>query len=90
MTNKVSNAVIIGHIRRNAVIIGNIRRILDERGIRHGKVADNLGMSRQSFSFMMAGRKIIRAEYIPIIAKTLDCTYNDIFRIPEENNKAAQ
>ncbi len=90
MEDKASNAVIIGNIRRNAVIIGNIRRILDERGIRHGKVADNLGMSRQSFSCMMAGRKIIRAEYIPIIAKTLGCTCDDIFRMPEGNEKAAQ
>ena len=90
MEDKPSNAVIIGNIRRNAVIIGNIRRILDERGIRHGKVADNLGMSRQSFSFMMAGRKIIRAEYIPIIAKTLFCTYDDIFRMPKDDEKAAQ
>ena len=90
MGDKPSNAVIIGNIRRNVIIINNIRRILDERGIRHGKVADNLGMSRQSFSYMMTGHKIIRAEYIPIIAKTLGCTCDDIFRMPEGNEKAAQ
>lgn len=74
----------------DAIIIGNIRRILIEKGIKHVKVAENLGMTGNSFSGMLSGRKVIQARYIPIIAKTLGCTCDDIFRIPEENNKAAQ
>lgn len=72
------------------IIISNIRRILDEKGIRHCKVAENLGISRQAFSSMLAGRRTIRAEYIPIIAKTLFCTCDDIFRMPKDDEKAAQ
>ena len=72
------------------IIISNIRRILGERGIRHGKVAENLGISKQAFSFMLTGRRTIRAEYIPIIAKTLGCTCDDIFRMPKDDEKAAQ
>nr|DAP32603.1 MAG TPA: SOS-response transcriptional repressor [Caudoviricetes sp.] len=74
----------------DAIIIGNIRRILIEKGIKHVKVAENLGMTGNSFSGMLSGRKVIQARYIPIIAKTLGCTCDEIFRIPEENNKAAQ
>lgn len=74
----------------NEIVVRNIRRKIDEKGLKHNKVAENLGMTGNSFSGMLSGRKVIQARYIPIIAKTLGCTCDDIFRIPEENNKAAQ
>ena len=70
--------------------ISNIRRMLDERGIRQTKVAEKLSVSKCAFNNMLSGRRIIRAEYIPIIAQALGCTCNDIFRVPKDDEKAAQ
>ena len=72
------------------IIILNIRRMLDERGIRQTKVAEKLSVSKYAFNNMLSGRRIIRAEYIPIIAQALGCTCNDIFRVPKDDEKAAQ
>jgi plasmid maintenance system antidote protein VapI len=71
----------------NEIVVRNIRRKIDETGLKHTKIAENLGMTGNSFSGMLSGRKVIQARYIPIIAKTLGCSCDDIFRIPEENNK---
>ena len=68
----------------NDIIIANIRRRIDEKGLKHCKVAENLGMTKNVFSGMLAGRKVIQASYLPLIAKTLDCTCDDLFRRPEE------
>ena len=67
-----------------------IIRMLDERGIRQTKVAEKLSVSKYAFNNMLSGRRIIRAEYIPIIAQALGCTCNDIFRVPKDDEKAAQ
>ena len=72
------------------IIISNIRRMLDERGIRQTKVAEKLSVSKYAFNNMLSGRRIIRAEYIPNIAQALGCTCNDIFRVPKDDEKAAQ
>ena len=67
------------------IIIANIRKRIDEKGLKHCKVAENLGMTKSVFSGMLAGRKIIQASYLPLIAKTLGCSCDDLFRRPEEN-----
>ena len=72
------------------IIISNIRRMLDEKGIRQTKVAEKLGVSKYAFNNMLFGRRIIRAEDIPGIAKALGCTCNDIFRVSKDDEKAAQ
>lgn len=74
----------------HAIIVSNIRRMLDEKGIRQTKVAEKLGITKHAFNNMLFGRRIIRAEYIPGIAKALGCTCNDIFRVPKDDEKAAQ
>lgn len=74
----------------NEIVVQNIRRRIDEKGLKHNKVAEELGMTKSSFSGMMNGRKVIQARYIPIIAKTLGCTCDDIFRMPKDDEKAAQ
>nr|DAG66326.1 MAG TPA: hypothetical protein [Caudoviricetes sp.] len=74
----------------NEIVVRNIRQRIDEKGLKQTKVAEDLGMTKSSFSGMMNGRKVIQARYIPIIAKTLGCTCDDIFRMPEGNEKAAQ
>ena len=67
----------------NSILIGNIRRILDEKGVKHCKVAERLGITKEVFSAMLCDRKVIQASYLPLIVKALDCTYNDIFRQPD-------
>lgn len=57
----------------------HIKKILSERGLVQAKVAERAGFSKQQFSAMMAGRKIIRAEYIPDIADALGVSIGEIF-----------
>ena len=66
--------------RDNAILLENIRMILDEKGIKHCKVAGRLGMSNAEFSRMLAGKRVVRACYIPSIADVLGCDCNDLFR----------
>lgn len=64
---------------QSKVIASNIRRLLDDRGIKHCKVAESLGMTKSVFSGMLNGRKTIQASYIPNIVKAIGCTYEDLF-----------
>lgn len=67
----------------NAYIRQNIRDLIDQRGLKHTKVANDLGLSKSNFSAMLTGRKILRVEYLPRIAESIGCSYNDLFRKPE-------
>ena len=49
-------------------IIENIKRLVKESDIKQGAIARRAGFTDQSFSDMMYGRKLLRAEYIPQIA----------------------
>lgn len=64
----------------NVTIIRNIRKIADEKGIKHCKIAEACGMTNQEFSRMLAGLKVIRACYIPVIATAIGCSCDDLFR----------
>ena len=66
--------------RDNAILLENIRNILNEKGIKHCKVAGKLGMSNAEFSRMLAGKRVVRACYSPSIADALGCDCNDLFR----------
>lgn len=66
-------------MKDDPVLLSNIRRILDEKGIKHCKVAGSIGVSSAEFSRILSGRKIIRASYIPVIASALGVTPNDLF-----------
>lgn len=67
----------------NAYILQNIRSLIDDKGIKHVKVAGDLGLSKSNFSAMLTGKKLLRVEYLPRIAESIGCTYNDLFRKPE-------
>lgn len=64
-------------------VADNIRRILDEKGLKHVKVAQKLGISKSEFSHMLNGKKIIRACHIPLIAQALGCSYDELFAADE-------
>lgn len=67
------------------VIINNIRRLISERGMKQGFVAEQAGFTVQEFSHMMNGRKVLSAVYIPRIAAALGVSYNELFEIPHKN-----
>lgn len=60
-------------------ITANIRNAIHDKGLLQGVVASKAGFSPKQFSSMLAGRKIIRAEYIPRIAEALQCTPNELY-----------
>ena len=68
---------------QSAIIASNIRHLIDERGLKHSRVAANLGMTPNMFSCMLTGRKVIQASYLPNIVRAIGCSYNDLFRLPE-------
>lgn len=62
----------------NNVALG-IKRTLFEKGMIQKVVAERAGFSNQQFSDMLNGRKVIRADYLPDIAKALGVSVNEIF-----------
>lgn len=60
-------------------IAANIREISKNKGIKLKKIAENVGVSEKSFSNMLNGRGVIKAQYIPAIASTLNVTADDLF-----------
>lgn len=56
----------------------NIRKIIKEKKMLQKDVGTKVGYSEQAFSNMLAGRKIIRAEDILILAEVLSVTPNEL------------
>ena len=70
----------------NTIIIRNIRKRMDDLGLKHCKVAENIGMNKNMFSGLLTGRKVIQARYIPLLARELGCTCDDLFRDPGDES----
>ncbi len=69
-------------------VVQNIRNIIRKKGMKQTAVAERAGFSDSDFSNMLNDRrKLIRIEYIPKIAKALDVSLNELFKIPEHDNK---
>lgn len=64
----------------NEIVAPNIIRILKEKGFKQCEIAEKAGYSKQQFSDMLNGRKVIRDFDIANIANALDVTANDLFR----------
>ena len=62
----------------NSVAIG-IKRSIAEKGLFQKAVAERSGFTEQQFSDMLNGRKVIRAEYLPLIATALGVDVGDLF-----------
>lgn len=63
----------------NMVIPKNVSRLIQERGLRHGAVAEWAGFTKQQFSDMLNGRKIIKPCDIVAIADALGVSVGDLF-----------
>lgn len=57
----------------------NIKNIITQSGCKQFIIAERAGFNQYEFSNMLNGRKIIKAEDIPRIAKALGVTPNDLF-----------
>ena len=68
----------------NGVIPKNVLRILQETGIKQYVIAERAGYTKQQFSDMLNGRKIIKASDVLRIAKAMNVTPNDLYGIPVE------
>ena len=78
-----------GNITRNFVcedviiiasrVVTGIRLAMVARGMTQKSVAERSGFTEQQFSDMLNGRKVIRAEHLPPIAKALNVDINDLF-----------
>ena len=64
-------------------VADNVRTMIADKGYKHAAIADRAGYTRQQFSDMLNGRKLILAEDCARLKKALGCTYNDLFRKPE-------
>lgn len=60
-------------------ISARIKYIISIKGLYQSYVANRIGVTEQQFSDMLNGRKVIRAEHVPIIAEALDVEPNDLF-----------
>lgn len=63
----------------NSVIPENIVRIIKSKGLKQSYVAEKAGYSRQQFSDMLNGRKIIKPCDAIAISNVLNVTMNDIY-----------
>lgn len=63
----------------NTVVPDNINRIISEKGLKHGAVAAWAGFSKQQFSDMLNGRKVIKCNDAIAIAGALNVGIDDLF-----------
>ncbi len=68
----------------NTVVIPNIRRIINERGLKQYAVAEKAGYTKQQFSAMLTGRKLITDVDICKITSVLDVDANALFMARKE------
>lgn len=71
----------------NIVLPDNIVRIINERGMKQGVVAERAGYSKQQLSDMLNGRRIIKPCDALAIANTLGVTMNELFKSPKNRDR---
>lgn len=64
----------------NSIVAPNIKEIIEDRCLKQIAVAKKAGYSKQQFSAMMNGRKIIKDIDILRIATALDVDVNELFK----------
>lgn len=70
-----------------SIVQRNVKRIIEEKGLLKKGVAKRAGMTSQSLSDIIAGRKVIRADMVPVLANALSVDVMELFR--EEETKPA-
>lgn len=62
-------------------ITKNIESLIADKGLKKKSVASKAGYTKQQFSNLMNGRKIIKPDDVVRIANALEVTPNDLFGI---------
>lgn len=66
-------------------IVSNIKRIISEKGMKQGVVAERAGFSQSEFSNILNGRrKLLRVEHILPIAEALKVDVNTLYYPPKK------
>lgn len=65
--------------KQESQIAKNIRRILGEQGLKQGVAAKRCGLTDAQFSDLLAGRKMLRAGFVPILADALGVEIGALF-----------
>lgn len=63
----------------NAIVPDNVSKLIIARGLKQGAVAERAGFSKQQFSDMLNGRKIIKLCDVIAIAVALNVGVDDLF-----------
>ena len=63
----------------------NVIRIIEEKGLLKKGVAKRAGMTQQALSDVISGRKVIRADMVPILANALGVGVMELFREDQES-----
>jgi transcriptional regulator with XRE-family HTH domain len=61
------------------MVSDKIKAIIDELGIKQKSIALKAGYTEQAFSRMLTGKKTIKADDVPKLAKALGVSPNDLF-----------
>lgn len=64
-----------------SIVAENVNRIVAEKCLKKSAIARKANMTPQTLSNLLSGRKVIRAEHIPLLAYALGVEPNDLFRI---------
>lgn len=66
-------------------VIINIKKLIDDKGIKQGVVAERAGFTPQEFSNILNDRrKLLRVEHMPAIAAAIGVKVNDLYGIAEK------
>lgn len=65
----------------------NIKTLIKIKGYKQKAIAEKSGFTQQEFSDMVNNRKLIKADYVPKIAKALEVTPNDLFQIKKRKEQ---
>lgn len=61
------------------IVAYNTKRIIKEKGLKQGFVAERANLTDKQLSAMLCGRKIIFADVVPQIAAALDVSVNELY-----------
>ena len=70
----------------NGIVPENIDRIIKERGLKQGSIADKANFSKQQFSDMLNGRKIIKVCDVVAIADALGVSVGEPYAAGAADN----
>lgn len=67
--------------KSNSPIAEKVSSLIEEKGLKKTAVAKRVGLTDTQFCDILKGRRVIRANEIPALAKALDVTPNQLFGI---------